>query len=105
PAAQLSERIDGLQHCGAPSGSCRRAARRGDGCGHERSPPGTDPTGRRPAGSGTVLVVSATTPGSEGLAGELRELDEAVGEAPLVVVPGEDLHHVAGDLGQLPVDD
>src|SRR5699024_2438590 len=77
-AAQLSERVDGLQHCGAPSkvSPPRRAAAQGSG--DERSPPGTDPSGRRPAGSGAVLVVSATTPGSEGLADELRELDEAV---------------------------
>src|SRR5690625_2673693 len=70
----------------------------------------TEPAGRRPcgwraAGSGAVLLVRATRRGSEGLAGEQRELDQTVGEAPLVVVPGEHLHHVAVDLRQLPVDD
>src|SRR5699024_10001996 len=69
------------------------------GTGDERSPPDADPSGWRPAGSGAVLVVSGTTRGSEGLADQLRELDEAVGEAPLVVVPGEDLDLVAVHLG------
>src|SRR5699024_3141326 len=68
-------------------------------------PAGRRAWGWRAAGSGTLLLVSARRRGSEGLADELRELDQAVGEAPLVVVPGEDLHLVAVDLGQLAVDD
>src|SRR4051812_1788485 len=41
----------------------------------------------------------------QGRADEQAEVDEAVGVAPLVVVPADDLHLVADDLGQLGVED
>src|SRR5699024_12014824 len=53
-AAQVAERVDGLQHCGS------------FGSGDERSPPVTDPAGRWPAGSGGGLLVSVTRRGAGG---------------------------------------
>src|SRR5699024_7941754 len=104
-AAEIAEGVDGLQHCGSFGSGSNGSGPATGRARHQRSPPVADPAGGRPAGSGTVRVVRATTRRSEGLADELRELDQAAGEAPLVVVPGEDLDLVADDLGQLTVDD
>src|SRR3954447_3017449 len=63
------------------------------------------PAPRGPDARGRMTVTADAAETSETLADVAREGDEAVGVAPLVVVPGDDLDQVAAHLGELRVED